>query len=131
MPVFHKLSSYGGATVGARSTLQQAGCHQTIFGEASVFFFQHDTLVVQGEGYTSFGISIISRSIAAVLGDTSSFGVARTKTQVLGNSITHSAYGTPTYAYADGTDFVCGILPRATPPQGFDSVQFGTTGVTQ
>lgn len=41
------------------------------------------------------------------------------------------AFGAPTLSYLDGTDFVCGALPRAVPPQGFSSTSFGTAGVSQ
>lgn len=113
------------------SRLQDSGVQFSEFGYPTAETV--DANMLKGKGFTCpvFGQGRLSQRVNYAASLVGNYGAFVVSMQVRSNAITHTGYGTPTYAYADGTDFVCGILPRATPPQGFDAVQFGTTGVTQ
>lgn len=104
------------------------GWDSSLFGD--VQRWEAGKIKPQGQDYALYGDRGRMGQVLAPGGfDAVSFGTARRGESLDPVGIDPPGLGVQTITHADGLDFVCGLLPRAIPPQGFETFAAGSPTV--
>lgn len=84
----------------------------------------------QGQDYSEFGLPRVHLHVHPAGFDALLFGVPVVGPVVRPDGFDVSEFGRPSLVHADGTEYTCGLLPRAFYPPGWDASVFGNATVT-